>query len=197
MPRRFGLALGAHRETPGRPNFFAPAEGRASPALGCIQPSNGGSMTTGARSRPCQHGWASRRTGRRTAGGCWPKATRMFFSMGSLNPFSSANLLQSLAFSSARWRRTAYPGDTRFHMATAARRSSFVQMLVGNVSGGLPSCCRRRQRPDRRGPARRPPRQPNPRPAAGRQWGTPHDGPRATSAARLGHVLPLPARTSG
>lgn len=103
-----------------------------------------------------------------------------WFSMGSLNPFSSANLLQSLAFSSAAVAaHCAYPGDTLRHMATLRADPTFVQMLVGNVSWRWDAILLSAGGNDLIDAAGSPPTAPAElrllRPAV--DWGAPSDGP--------------------
>jgi hypothetical protein len=58
-----------------------------------------------------------------------------WFSLGSLNPLTSANLLQSMAFTSfAAAVHCSYPGDTLRRMAEFRNDPNFEQLLAGNVS---------------------------------------------------------------
>lgn len=58
-----------------------------------------------------------------------------WFSLGALNPLTSANLLQSMAFSEfAAAAQCAYPGDTLRRMAALRSDPNFVKLLTGTVS---------------------------------------------------------------
>lgn len=58
-----------------------------------------------------------------------------WFSIGALNLFQSANLLQSMEFSSfTAAAQCAYPGDTLRRMADLRNDPQFEQLLAGNVS---------------------------------------------------------------
>ena len=58
-----------------------------------------------------------------------------WFSLGAINPLTSANLLQSMEFSSfTAAAHCAYPGDTLRRMASFRKDPRFEQLLAGNVS---------------------------------------------------------------
>jgi hypothetical protein len=58
-----------------------------------------------------------------------------WFSLGAISPLTSANLLQSMAFSSFTAAvNCAYPGDTLRRMASFSHDPRFEQLLAGNVS---------------------------------------------------------------
>jgi hypothetical protein len=58
-----------------------------------------------------------------------------WFSLGAINPLTSANLLQSMAFSeAAAAAHCAYPGDTLRRMAALRSDPVFVKMMAGTVS---------------------------------------------------------------
>ena len=58
-----------------------------------------------------------------------------WFSIGALNPLTSANLLQSMEFSLfTAAAHCSYPGDTLRRMADLRSDPQFVQLLTGNVS---------------------------------------------------------------
>jgi hypothetical protein len=58
-----------------------------------------------------------------------------WFSIGALNPLQSANLLQSMEFSSfTAAAHCSYPGDTLRRMADFRKDPNFKQLLAGNVS---------------------------------------------------------------
>lgn len=58
-----------------------------------------------------------------------------WFSLGAISPLTSANLLQSMEFSSFTAAvQCAYPGDTLRRMAALRSDPQFVQLLTGNVS---------------------------------------------------------------
>lgn len=58
-----------------------------------------------------------------------------WFSLGALNPLTSANLLQAMAFSQAAGAvHSAYPGDTLRRMGELRSDPRFVQLISGNAS---------------------------------------------------------------
>lgn len=73
-------------------------------------------------------GWSGHRYRFLAEGDSW-------FSLGSLNPLTSANLLQGMAFSqSAGLVHCAYPGDTLRRMVDLRSDPRFVQLISGNLS---------------------------------------------------------------
>lgn len=78
--------------------------------------------------RELPDGWSGHRYRFLAEGDSW-------FSLGSLNPLTSANLLQAMAFSqSAGAVHCAYPGDTLRHMTDLQADPRFVQLISGNVA---------------------------------------------------------------
>lgn len=78
--------------------------------------------------RQLPDGWSAHRYRFLAEGDSW-------FSLGSLNPLTSANLLQSMAFSqSAGAVHCAYPGDTLRRMTDLHSDPRFEQLIAGNVS---------------------------------------------------------------
>jgi hypothetical protein len=67
-----------------------------------------------------------------------------WFSIGALNPLTSANLLQSMEFSQfTAAAHCSYPGDTLRRMAELRSDPHFVQLLAGNVSWRWDATCSR------------------------------------------------------